>query len=273
MFRAAGSRPLSQPLQHRGRRGGCSNVEALARRRVVHTPTAERVARPATGASEGALVVHSYHGRPRNRRPAGRAIRPDPAGVSRARSAWLLPRLPRIGSILVRFGFAVAPWGAMPGSSPSTAFPAGASRSSPRIDLPRSPPNANGQCGGPARARHRREPRVPQGIDVLLTAAPVEDEAPARGLREAPAEPTRAAAADLGLDALFAGHVDDVGAPAQARLFVFRPGPRTFHWRRSRQWPPPCPSLATRVEAFPGRARRRDGAIVEPETVCVGGRD
>lgn len=217
-FRAAGVRASVTPLRHKADLRGAARTWRLLRDAdVVHTHdrrTGLLVRPPAR--LRGALVLHSFHGLPEEIavRLGRNTQAPTPPGVSRARVAWLLHGYLGIESILGRFGFAVTPSRAMAEFLVEHGLPRKRIHVVPNgIDVPPdrpTPPNATRE--GPLVLGAAANLEYHKGLDVLLAAcaqlkakARVEifGDGSWRGRLEEQAR-------RLGVDALFAGHAEDV---------------------------------------------------------------
>jgi glycosyltransferase involved in cell wall biosynthesis len=265
MFRAAGVAASVAPLQHKGDVAGAARTWRLLQDAdVVHTHDrrAGLLVRP-PARLRGALVVHSYHGLPEE--IAGRLGRdrsvPSPPGVSRARIAWLL----------VRFGFAIAPSRAMARFLAEHGIPRGRIHVVPNgIDLPPNPPKRKRTTAGDQLVLGTAANlEYHKGIDVLLAACArsetklqleVFGEGSWRGRLEQQA-------ADLGLDARFAGHVADVRERMrELDLFVLPSRAENFPLAALEAMAAALPVLATRVGGIPEVVLDGEtGVIVEPD--------
>jgi glycosyltransferase involved in cell wall biosynthesis len=201
------------PLDHKfDVRGAAAAWRHIAQADIVHTHDRRTgLLVRAQARVRGPRPVHTFHGLPEE--IFARVGRPDartPPGVSRAREAWLMHGLLRIEALLSYLGTVVVPSAALAQFLGEHGFP--------RNRLHVIP---NGVELG-ERAHHGpREPVVVvcaallerrKGVDVLLEAAAIA-QAPLR-LEILGDGPERAAlearAQELGLDAHFAGYVDDV---------------------------------------------------------------
>jgi glycosyltransferase involved in cell wall biosynthesis len=275
LFRTAGVAASVAPLQHKGDVPGAARTWKLLRDAdVVHTHDrrAGLLVRP-PARLRGALVVHSYHGLPEE--IAGRLGRdestPSPPGVSRARIAWLLHGYSGIESILVRFGFAVAPSRAMARFLAEHGIPRGRIHVVPNgIDLPPKPPTRKRKTAGDQLVLGTAANlEYHKGIDVLLAACARSEtklrlelfgEGSWRGRLEQQA-------AALGVDARFAGHVDDVRERMrELDLFVLPSRAENFPLAALEAMAAALPVLATRVGGIPEVVLHGEtGAIVEPD--------
>jgi glycosyltransferase involved in cell wall biosynthesis len=275
MFRAGGVAASVAPLQHKADLAGAARTWRLLRDAdVVHTHDrrAGLLVRPAARL-RGALVVHSYHGLPEE--IAGRLGRdgsvPTPPGVSRARIAWLLHGYSRIESVLVRFGFAVAPSQAMARFLAEHGIPRGRIHVVPNgIDLPPQPPErTRTPSGNELVLGTAANLEYHKGIDVLLEACARSEtklrlEVFGEGSWRSRLEQQ---AAELGLDARFAGHVDDVRARIrELDLFVLPSRAENFPLAALEAMAAALPVLATHVGGIPEVVLDGEtGVIVEPD--------
>jgi glycosyltransferase involved in cell wall biosynthesis len=271
-FRASGVAASVAPLRHKADLTGAARTWRLLRDAdVVHTHDrrAGLLVRP-PARLRGALVVHSYHGLPEE--IAGRLGResvPIPPGVSRARIAWLLHGYSGIESVLVRFGFAVAPSRAMARFLAEHGIPRGRIHVVPNgIDLPPQPKrkrttSAEFVLGTAANLEYHK------GIDVLLAAcAQLETKVRLEVFGEGSwRSRLEQQAADLGLDVRFAGHVDDVRERMRKLdLFVLPSRAENFPLAALEAMAAALPVVATRVGGIPEVVLDGEtGVIVEPD--------
>jgi glycosyltransferase involved in cell wall biosynthesis len=211
--RALGLDAVLVPLDHKfDVRGAAAVWRHIADADVVHTHDRRTGLLVRSQARvRGPRPVHTFHGLPDEIfARVGRPDAPTPPGVSRAREAWLMQGLLRIEALLSYLGTVVVPSTALAQFLGDHGFP--------RSRLHVIP---NGVELG-EHARHGPRERVVvacaallerrKGVDVLLEAAAIA-QAPLR-LEILGDGPERAAlearAQELGLDAHFAGYVDDV---------------------------------------------------------------
>ena len=273
-FRSAGVEATVAPLRHKADLAGAARAWRLLRDAdVVHTHDrrAGLLVRPAARL-RGALVVHTYHGLPEE--IAGRLGRattpPDPPGVSRARTAWLLHGYSGIESILGRFGFAVAPSRAMARFLTEHGLPAKRVHVVPNgIDVPPPPRTPAERSGGRLVLGTAANLEYHKGIDVLLDAcsrlrAKPRIEILGDGTMRRALEDQAVA---LGLDAHFAGHVDDVRQRIRRwDLFVLPSRAENFPLAALEAMAASRPVVGTRVGGVPEVVVDGEtGVIVEPD--------
>jgi glycosyltransferase involved in cell wall biosynthesis len=271
-FRVAGLEATVAPLRHKADLPGAARVSRLLRGAdVVHTHDRRGglLVRPAARL-RGALVVHTYHGLPEEiAGRLGRDTTPEgPPGVSRARTAWLLHGYSGIEALLGRFGIAVAPSRAMARFLAEHGLPEQRIHVVPNgIDLPRAAsPRTPGKelvLGTAANLEYHK------GIDVLLEAC--------SRMRAKPRveilgdgtwrERLEQQAAELGVDARFAGHVDDARRRIRAwDVFVLPSRAENFPLAALEAMAAGRPVVATRVGGVPEVVVDGEtGVIVEPD--------
>ena len=271
-FRAASVDATVAPLRHKADLRGAARAARLLRGAdVVHTHDRRGglLVRPAARFRR-ALVVHTYHGLPEEiAGRLGRDTKPDdPPGVSRARTAWLLHGYGGMEAVLGRFGVAVAPSRAMARFLAEHGLPERRIHVVPNgIDLPparpRRAPGKQLVLGTAANLEYHK------GIDVLLEAVARMHAKPRVEILGDGTWRDRLEqqAADLGLDARFAGHVDD--APRRIRgwdLFVLPSRAENFPLAALEAMAAARPVVATRVGGVPEVVVDGEtGVIVEPD--------
>jgi glycosyltransferase involved in cell wall biosynthesis len=274
-FRLAGVDATPMPLRHKGDLAGAARTwPLLAGADVVHTHDrrAGLLVRPAARV-RGSLVLHTYHGLPEEiavRLGRGGGHVPTPPGASRARTAWLLHGYLRIEALLARFGFVVAPSRAMARFLADNGLPAERIHVVQNgIDLrPRGSPRPT-RTDGPLVLGTGASLEYQKGIDILLAACARLDGKPRieifgdgswRGRLEAQA-------AELDLDARFAGHVDDLRERIhELDIFVLPSRAENFPLAALEAMAATLPVVATRVGGVPELVVDGEtGILVEPD--------
>jgi glycosyltransferase involved in cell wall biosynthesis len=274
-FRAAGVEAFRAPLRHKGDLAGAARTwPLLAGADIVHTHDrrAGLLVRPAARV-RGSVVLHTYHGLPEEiavRLGRGGAHVPTPPGASRARIAWLLHGYLRIEAVLARFGFVVAPSRAMARFLADHGLPA------ERIHVVQNGIDVGAR--GKPRSAGTDRPLVlgtaasleyQKGIDVLLAAVALLEGRPrieifGDGSRRGRLEDQAAA---LGVEARFAGHVEDLRQRIrELDIFVLPSRAENFPVAALEAMAAALPVVATRVGGVPELVVDGEtGILVEPD--------
>jgi glycosyltransferase involved in cell wall biosynthesis len=274
-FRAAGVDVLVVPLRHKRDVVGAWRVKrAIGVADVVHTQDrrAGLLVRPLARAG-GATAVHTYHGLPEEL--GIRVGRDDGAPFAQGqpsalRRAWLLHGYMRIEILLSRFGAAVAPSSALArfliehGMQPARlhVIPHG-------IDMEPAQARERQGHGGPTVVGVASNLEHEKGVDVLIEACalaqhPVRLAVLGDGARRAELERL---AEERGVDASFAGHVDDVARRlGEFDVFALPSRAENFPLAVLEAMAAALPVIATRVGGVPEIVLDGEtGVLVHPD--------
>jgi glycosyltransferase involved in cell wall biosynthesis len=270
-FRAAGIDASVIPLRHKADVAGARRIRRLIGNvDVVHTQDrrAGLLIRPVARIS-GARSVHTYHGLPpelgvRLGREAA------PVAASRARTVWLTQGYLRVEALLSRFGAVIVPSEALARFLRRHGFPAANLHVIPHgidVDAARRPPRTSSD--GPTVIGVASNLEHEKGVDVLIAAAALAE----RPLRleilgdGACRERLGRLAAQHGVDARFAGHVEDVGRRiAGFEVFALPSRAENFPVAVLEAMAAGLPVVAARVGGVPELVVDGEtGVVVEPE--------
>ena len=272
-FRALGVEASAAPLHHKADVAGARRARRLAAGAdVVHTQDrrAGLLVRP-LARLDGARAVHTYHGLPeelgvRLGRTGTGAVRSAP----RLRTAWLLHGYLRLELLLSRFGAVVVPSQALARFLAQRGLPASRLHVIPHgIDVPSDAPQRVGSDADTATVCVASNLEHEKGVDVLIEACalakqPISLEILGDGAERGRLEKL---ACERGVDAWFAGHVEDVRRRLpRYEIFALPSRAENFPVAALEAMAAGLPVVATRVGGVPELvADGETGLVVEPE--------